>query len=78
MSSKKYIKNINIFKVVASKWILVILMFSLFLVAPSALGIAAASFWSEAEKDIAESPTAIAGTPEKKDYKSTRPQDYKF
>ena len=29
----------------------------------SALGIGAASFWSEAEKDIAESPTAIAGTP---------------
>mgnify|MGYP003419086084 CR=1 FL=1 len=28
-----------------------------------ALGIEAASFWSEAEKDIAESPTAIAGTP---------------
>ena len=28
-----------------------------------ALGIGAASFWSEAEKDIAESPTAIAGTP---------------
>ena len=32
-------------------------------VAPNALGIGAASFWSEAEKDIAESPTAIAGTP---------------
>jgi len=28
-----------------------------------ALGIEAASFCSEAEKDIAESPTAIAGTP---------------
>ena len=28
-----------------------------------ALGIGAASFWSVAEKDIAESPTAIAGTP---------------
>jgi len=28
-----------------------------------ALGIGAASFWSAAEKDIAESPTAIAGTP---------------
>ena len=27
-------------------------------VRPSALGIGAASFWSEAEKDIAESPTA--------------------
>ena len=33
------------------------------LVASDALGIEAASFWSEAEKDIAESPTAIAGTP---------------
>ena len=32
---------------------------------PSALGIGAASFWSVAEKDIAESPTAIAGTPKK-------------
>ena len=30
---------------------------------PNALGIVAASFWSAAEKDIAESPTAIAGTP---------------
>ena len=47
------------------------------IVASNALGIGAASFWSEAEKDIAESPTAIAGTPKKKDYKSTRPQDYK-
>ena len=46
MSRKKYIKNINIFKVVASKWILGILMFSLFLVASSALGIGAASFAS--------------------------------
>jgi hypothetical protein len=27
------------------------------------LGIEAASFWSEAEEDIAESPTAVAGTP---------------
>ena len=34
-----------------------------FLVAANALGIGAASFWSEVEKDIAESPTAIAGTP---------------
>ena len=34
-----------------------------FLVAANALGIGAASFWSVAEKDIAESPTAIAGTP---------------
>ena len=33
------------------------------LVASNALGIEAASFWSAAEKDIAESPTAIAGTP---------------
>ena len=37
-----------------------------FLVAANALGIGAASFWSVAEKDIAESPTAIAGTPRKK------------
>ena len=34
-----------------------------FLVAANALGIGAASFWSVAEKDTAESPTAIAGTP---------------
>ena len=32
-------------------------------VAPNALGIGAASFASIASKDIAESPTAIAGTP---------------
>ena len=72
MSRKKYIKNINIFKVVASKWILGILMFCLFLAASKALGIGAASFWrrkleteaeAKARKDIAESPTAIAGTP---------------
>ena len=43
------------------------------LVAAKALGIGAASFWSAAEKDIAESPTAIAGTPKRK---STRQQDY--
>ena len=63
MSRKKYIKNINIFKVVASKWILEILMFCLFLAVSKALGIEAASFASGASKDIAESPTAIAGTP---------------
>ena len=34
-----------------------------FMAAANALGIGAASFWSVAEKDIAESPTAIAGTP---------------
>ncbi len=33
------------------------------LVASNALGIGAASFASGASKDIAESPTAIAGTP---------------
>ena len=36
---------------------------------PSALGIGAASFWSAAEKDIAESPTAErsgAGTPKER------------
>ena len=46
-----------------------------------ALGIGAASFWSAAEKDIAESPTAErsgAGTPKGKDYKTTRQQDYKL
>jgi hypothetical protein len=46
MSRKKYIKNINIFKVVASKWILEILMFCLFLAVSKALGIEAASFAS--------------------------------
>ena len=30
-----------------------------------ALGIGAASFWSEAEKDIAESPTALPERPQK-------------
>jgi hypothetical protein len=43
-------------------------MSTLELVAPNALGIGAASFWSAAEKDIAESPTAErsgAGTPKK-------------
>ena len=38
-------------------------------VAPNALGIGAASFWSAAEKDIAESPTVIAGTPKREGYK---------
>jgi hypothetical protein len=32
-------------------------------VAANALGIGAASFWSEAEKDIAESPTALPERP---------------
>ncbi|MBO5957839.1 MAG: hypothetical protein J6Q39_09830 [Bacteroidales bacterium] len=41
------------------------------LVAANALGIGAASFWSAAEKDIAESPTASPERPNK------RPQDYK-
>ncbi len=31
-----------------------------------ALGIGAASFWSEAEKDIAESPTVLPERPRKK------------
>ena len=35
------------------------------LVAPVALGIGAASFWSAAEKDIAESPTAEPERPYK-------------
>ena len=30
---------------------------------PNALGIEAASFWSAAEKDIAESPTALPERP---------------
>ena len=45
------------------------------IVAPNALGIGAASFASGASKDIAESPTAIAGTPRRK---TTRQQDHKF
>ena len=37
-----------------------------FIVAASkALGIGAASFWSAAEKDIAESPTALPERPDK-------------
>jgi hypothetical protein len=36
------------------------------LVASKALGIGAASFWSEAEKDIAESPTASPERPERR------------
>ncbi len=36
-----------------------------FLVAANALGIGAASFWSVAEKDIAESPTASPERPKK-------------
>ena len=52
------------------------------LVAPNALGIEAASFWSEAEKDIAESPTR-SGTPKRKTpshqvTETQRPQDYKI
>ena len=47
-------------------------------VAPEALGIGAASFWSAAEKDIAESPTAEPERPNKEDYKSTRLHDYKL
>ena len=39
---------------------------SYFIAAPEALGIGAASFASGASKDIAESPTAIAGTPKEK------------
>ena len=35
----------------------------LYIAAANASGIGAASFCSEAEKDIAESPTAQAGTP---------------
>ena len=49
---------------------------------PNALGIGAASFWSAAEKDIAESPTAELEAeterPNKEDYKSTRLHDYKL
>ena len=48
----------------------------LLFVASNALGIGAASFWSEAEKDIAESPTAKPERPERRlqDYKTTRLQ----
>ena len=58
----------------------------LIIVAPSALGIGAASFLrrkleteaeAKARKDIAESPTALPERPEK-DYKTTRPQDNKL
>jgi hypothetical protein len=35
-----------------------------------ALGIGAASFWSEAEKDIAESPTALPERPKAKKVQS--------
>ena len=35
------------------------------IVASNALGMGAASFWSEAEKDIAESPTASPERPNK-------------
>ena len=52
------------------------------LIVPPALGIGAASFWSAAEKDIAESPTAELEAeterPKKEDYKSTRLHDYKL
>ena len=44
------------------------------LVASNALGIGAASFWSEAEKDIAESPTAIAGTPKERQQSTVNSQ----
>ena len=37
----------------------------LVLIASNALGIGAASFWSAAEKDIAESPTALPERPDK-------------
>ena len=43
-----------------------------------ALGIGAASFWSEAEKDIAESPTAIAGTPKRNKKKCSLKKNYTF
>jgi hypothetical protein len=80
MSRKKYIKNINIFKVVASKWILGILMFSLFLAAPKALGIGAASFFlrrrRRSGKRYSGKPDGFAGTPKERqqDYKTTRQQ----
>ena len=52
------------------------------IVASDALGIGAASFWSGAEKDIAESPTAELEAeterPKKEDYKSIRLHDYKL
>ncbi len=41
------------------------------LVAPVALGIGAASFWSAAEKDIAESPTAEPERPKKDNCQQT-------
>ena len=40
-------------------------------VAPNALGIGAASFWSAAEKDIAESPTALPERPKTKAFNNS-------
>ena len=53
-------------------YVLLVLTILYFTAAPEALGIGAASFASGASKDIAESPTAIAGTPKEK---SPRHQD---
>ena len=47
------------------------------LVAANALGIGAASFWSAAEKDIAESPTALPERPQNKDTETLRLQGTK-
>ena len=62
-------------------WAVLFMARSLLLIAHSALGIGAASFFcggeDGAEKDIAESPTASPERP-KKDNKTTRPQDNKL
>ena len=46
-------------------------------VATKALGIGAASFWSEAEKDIAESPTR-SGTPKRKNFRNSETQNLRI
>ena len=80
MSRKKYIKNINIFKVVASKWILGILMFCLFLAAPFCVrdwsGILFLRRRRRSGKRYSGKPDGFAGTPKERqqDYKTTRQQ----
>ena len=44
---------------------------------PSALGIGAASFWSAAEKDIAESPTASPERPRKNFKRNSESQNFR-
>ena len=82
MSRKKYIKNINIFKVVASKWILGILMFSLFLVAPLCVrdwsGILFLRRRRRSGKRYSGKPDGRAGTPKKETQKFRISESQKF